>query len=131
MPGRWRLAARRALGVFFLAAGFNHFWHTAFYAAIVPPWLPWHTELVWLSGLAEMGLGALVLWRRHARLAGWGLIALCLAVLPANIHMALHPELFPLFPPAALWARLPLQAVLIAWIWWCTHDAAPPPERTP
>ena len=55
------------------------------------------------------------------RFAGWGLIALLVAVFPANLHMALHPDQYPDIPPAALWGRLPIQAVLIAWAYWFTR----------
>ena len=121
--------SRYLLGVFFIAAGVNHFWHTAFYVAIMPPWLPWHVALVYLSGAVEIGLGALLLFRRWQVLAGWGLIALSLAVFPANIHMALHPELFAQFTPTGLWLRLPLQFILIAWAWWYTRRPARQPVR--
>ena len=119
---RLKTFARNALGVFFIAAGVNHFLNAGFYLAIMPPWLPWPEGLVAASGVAEVALGAMVLVRRFALLGGWGLIALCFAVFPANLHMALNPGLFPQFPPFALWLRLPLQLVLIAWIWWCTHN---------
>ena len=92
--------SRYLLGVFFIAAGVNHFWHTAFYVAIMPPWLPWHLALVYISGAAEIGLGALLLFSRWQLLAGWGLIALSLAVFPANIHMPLNSGLIPQFTPA-------------------------------
>lgn len=107
--------SRYLLGLFFIAAGINHFWHVDFYLAMMPPWLPWHSELVALSGLAEITLGALLLFRRWQALAAWGLIALCVAVFPANVHMALHPELFRQFSPTGLWLRLPLQIVVIVW----------------
>ena len=112
---------RYVLGALFVAAGINHFWHSAFYVAIMPPWLPLHLELVYLSGVAEIALGTLLLLSRWQALAGWGLIALCVAVFPANLHMALHPELFPQFSPQGLWLRLPLQAVAIVWAWWYTR----------
>ena len=121
--------SRYLLGVFFIAAGLNHFWHTAFYVTIMPPWLPWHLALVYISGAAEIGLGALLLFSRWQLLAGWGLIALAVAVFPANIHMALHPELFPQFTPTGLWLRLPLQFVLIAWAYWSTRSPARRPVR--
>ncbi len=103
-----------------------HFLHTGFYVGIVPPWLPWPLTLVWISGVAEIALGAAVLVRPWARWAGWGLVALTLAVTPANVHMALHPERFPEFSAAALWWRLPLQLLLLAWIHWsaCRADGA-------
>ncbi len=126
---RARSAARWLLGVFFVLAGANHFANSGFYVAIMPPWLPWHLELVWLSGVAEIVLGAMVLFRRTQVLGGWGLIALCLAVFPANVHMALHPELFPQFGPLLLWLRLPLQVAALAWIWWSTLSAAARPTR--
>lgn len=106
---------RYLLGAGFIVAGANHFLNAPFYVAIMPPYLPWHLELVYLSGVAEAGLGALVLARRWARPAAWGLIALLVAVFPANLHMALNTGLYPFAPPWALWLRLPLQAVLIAW----------------
>jgi uncharacterized membrane protein len=113
--------ARYVFGVGFIFAGVNHFLMTPFYVSIVPPYLPWPPALVVISGLAEMGLGAALLVRRWSALAAWGLIALLIAVFPANLHMALHPELYPWAPVAALWLRLPLQAVLIAWAFWHTR----------
>ena len=113
--------SRYLLGLFFIAAGLNHFWHTAFYFAMMPPYLPWHLELVYASGIAEAGLGALVLFKRWQLVAAWGLIALSIAVFPANLHMALHPELFRQFTATGLWLRLPLQAVVIAWAYWYTR----------
>jgi uncharacterized membrane protein len=112
-----------APGNLLLGRGVNHFVSPAFYVDIMPPYLPWHLELVYLSGLCEIVLGGLVLLPQYAPVAAWGLIALLVAVFPANIHMALHPELFPKFSPAALWARLPLQAVFIAWAYWYTRGA--------
>ena len=113
--------SRCLLGLLFVAAGLNHFWHTAFYVAMVPPYLPLPLALVYLSGAAELVLGALVLVRRWQAGAAWGLIALSVAVFPANVHMALHSELFTQFSPAGLWLRLPLQAVVIAWAHWHTR----------
>jgi uncharacterized membrane protein len=66
----------------FIDAGANHFLNTPFYVSIMPPYLPWHLALVYLSGVAEMGLGALLLFEQWSVLAGWGLIALLIAVFP-------------------------------------------------
>ncbi len=115
---------RYLLGIGFGLAGANHFLNAAFYVAIMPPYLPWPLELVYLSGLAEIGLGALLLVPRWSRAAAWGLIALLVAVFPANLHMALNSGLYPWAPPAALWVRLPLQAVLIAWAYAYTRPPA-------
>jgi uncharacterized membrane protein len=122
-------ALKYLMAVLYLAGGLNHFLNPGFYLRMMPPWLPWHEALVALSGVAEMLLGALVLVPRFQRLAAWGLIALLVAVFPANVHMALHPGLFPEAPPAALWGRLPLQGLLILWAWWFTRPEAPVPER--
>ena len=103
------------LGLLFVAGGVNHFVSADKYVAIMPPYLPGPLTLVYLSGVAEAALGLLLLVPKFARIAAWGLIALLVAVFPANLHMALHPELFPQFPALALWIRLPLQGVLIAW----------------
>jgi uncharacterized membrane protein len=113
-----RRAAVTVLGLFFLAAGTAHFARTAAFAAIVPDYLPDPVLLVRISGAAELLLGAMVLVPATRRIAGIGLIALMIAVLPANVQMATHSGDFPQFAPLILWLRLPLQAVLIAWAYW-------------
>jgi uncharacterized membrane protein len=111
------------LCVFFAAAGLNHFINPAFYLKSMPPYLPWHLFLIHLSGFFEVALGVLLLAPAYTRVAAWGLIGLLIAVFPANVQMALNPQLYPDFSPAALWLRLPLQAVLIAWVFWFTRPA--------
>jgi uncharacterized membrane protein len=108
---------RRALGPFFIAAGLGHFARPRVYEAIVPDRLPAHRELVYASGVAEIagGVGAMVPATRRA--ARWWLIATLTAIFPANVHMALHADRYRRFPAGALWARLPLQAVFVAWVW--------------
>jgi uncharacterized membrane protein len=110
-----------ALAAFFVAAGVNHFANPDFYVRIMPPYLPAHLELVYLSGVFEVLGGLAVLVPSIRGLAGWGLILLLLAVFPANLHMALHPELCPSMSTFALYARLPLQVVLIAWAYGATR----------
>lgn len=125
MPDLLRVKAvtKYLLGALFIAAGMNHFVNTGFYLKIMPPYLPWHVPLVYLSGIAEVALGALLLFRRSSTIAAWGLILLLIAVFPANLHMAVNSEQFPQFSPSLLWLRLPLQAVLIAWAYWYTRRA--------
>jgi uncharacterized membrane protein len=108
---------RALLGITFLATGVLHFVRPRMYEAIMPRYLPAHRELVYASGIAEIAGGAAVLNARTARPGGWWLIATLLAVLPANVEMAVHAERFPGFPKPLLWARLPFQAVLVAWVW--------------
>ena len=119
---RFKTYSRYLLGVLFIAAGTNHFVMTDLYVGIMPPYLPWPLALVYLSGVAEAGVGILLLFRRWAVWGGWGIIVVCVAVFPANLHMAMNPGLFPQFSELALWARLPLQGVLIAWAYWYTRD---------
>src|SRR4051812_28120668 len=107
----------RLLGAVFVTAGLLHFAKPAVYEAIMPRYLPAHRELVFASGVAEIAGGAGVLHSRTRRVAGWGLIATLGAGFPANVEMAAHADGFGRSPPAALWARLPLQGVLIAWAW--------------
>ncbi len=109
------------LGLLFVLAGINHFVHFAFYVSIMPPYLPYHTALVYVSGAIEVVMGVMLCIRRTERVAAWGLIALIVAVTPANLHMAIHAELYPQYSMAMLWARLPLQGVLIAWAFWFTR----------
>jgi uncharacterized membrane protein len=109
--------ARGILGFTFIVAGLNHFWNPKWYRAIMPPYLPHHALLVDLSGYAEILLGLMVFVPRWARVTRWGLIALLLAVFPANLHMALNPDRYSQIPLWLLWVRLPLQAVFAVWVW--------------
>lgn len=115
---RLKKISRFICGIVFMAAGANHFLNTPFYVSIMPPYLPWHESLVYLSGLGEIGLGGLLLIERWSPMAAWGLIALLIAVFPANVHMAMHPEQYRWAAPLVLWLRLPLQGLLILWAFW-------------
>lgn len=104
-------------GPFFIFAGAMHFIKPRFYLQMMPPWLPAHEFMNYASGVAEVAGGAALMHPdpRVRRAGGWWTIATLLGVYPANIHMALNPDEFPDVPAAALYARLPFQAVFIAW----------------
>lgn len=108
---------RFLLGVVFVGAGAMHFVATSVYVKIMPPGLPDPRLLVQLSGVAEMLGGVGVLVPQTRRPAAWGLVALLVAVLPANGYMAMDHAHWPGIPEWLLWARLPLQLPLIAWAW--------------
>jgi uncharacterized membrane protein len=116
-----KLTLKYLFAILFIAAGSNHFFNISFYLHIMPPYLPRPLLLVYLSGLAEIILGGLLLIHDFARAAAWGLVALLIAVFPANLHMAVNHGLYPEYSETALWARLPLQLVLIAWAYWYTR----------
>lgn len=111
------------LALFMIAMGVGHFVLTKWLVMAMPPYLPWHRELVLVSGVFEIAGGVGLLIPRLRRAAGWGLVALFVAVFPANIHMAMDPVQFGGEPiaPWIWWARLPLQAPLIAVAWWMTR----------
>ena len=123
----WLTLLRGLAAVLFVAAGVNHFVNPGFYEAIVPPGFPAPRLLVAVSGAGEIAGGLGLMVRRLRRPAGWGLIALLVAVFPANVYMAWHAERFAGWgaPAWALWLRLPLQGVLIAWVW---YVAIRPPD---
>jgi len=100
----------------FVFAGILHFVIPRTYESIVPDWLPAHRELVYASGVAEIAAGAALLHPRTRRLGGVLSIATLVAVFPANVHMALNPGRYPV-PGGrlALYLRLPVQALFIAW----------------
>ncbi|MDB4976208.1 MAG: DoxX family protein [Myxococcaceae bacterium] len=118
-----RIAGRFLLAGLMVTMGVLHFTHAESFVSIVPGYLPWPVPLVLISGAFELVLGSLLLLERTRTLAAYGLVALFLAVLPANINMALHPEVqiagLPAWLPqpsaTALWLRLPLQLVFIGW----------------
>ena len=123
-----KVALQWLLTVFMVAAGLNHFISPAPYVAMMPEALPAPLALVYISGVAEIAGGLGLILPATRRAAAWGLIALFVAVFPANINMAINE--LPLgtmhVPTWALWARLPLQLVLIAWAYWFTR---PDPRR--
>jgi uncharacterized membrane protein len=106
---------RSLAGPFFVFAGIMHFVIPKTYKRAMPPYVPAHEAMVYASGVAEIAGGVGLMTRSRRRLAGWWLIATLVAIFPANVHMALHPEDFPDVPGGqpALWARLPLQALFI------------------
>jgi uncharacterized membrane protein len=113
----------RALAAFFVVAGALHFIRPREYEAIVPPYVPRARAAVAVSGVAEVAGGAAA-WTPALRpFTRWWLTALLLAVFPANVHMALHPDQVRglSIPRWLLWARLPVQGVLVAWVWRATR----------
>jgi uncharacterized membrane protein len=120
-----RTILRWLLTVFLVIAGANHFLAPDPYLGMMPAWLPAHVALVYVSGVAEIAGGLGLILPQTRRLAGWGIVALLVAVFPANLNMAIHH--LPLgtreLPTWALWARLPLQPVMMLWAWWCSQPA--------
>jgi uncharacterized membrane protein len=113
----WRL-----LGNVFIGAGVNHFVMGRTYERIVPPSLRDHSKaVVQLSGVAEILGGVGVLVPSTRRLSGLGLIALLAAVFPANLYMARRPDEFRKIPRLALYGRLPLQPLMMLWVWRATR----------
>lgn len=122
------------MSAFYVFAGFNHLMNPELYLAIMPPGLPHPEWLNVLSGLAEIVLGVFVLEPRVRVLAAWGIIALLIAVFPANVYVAAENIGLPGGEPGtgnafANTVRLPLQAVLVVWAWWYTRPD--PPARDP
>jgi uncharacterized membrane protein len=118
--------SRTALAAFFSFAGTMHFVRPKPYEAITPPPFP-KRESVAISGVAEVVGGLAVLHPATRRAGRWWLIALLLAVFPANVWMAVNPEKVEGLgrtgiPRWALWARLPLQPLAMAWVWRATDD---------
>lgn len=118
-----KLVLRILLAIFMIVAGTLHWVAPDPFVKIVPSFLPYPLALVYISGVFEIlgGIGLLV--PPVSQAAAWGLIALFIAVFPANINMAVNQIQMDGIPDSDLlrWGRLPFQAVLIAWAWWYTH----------
>lgn len=123
---------RGLLGVVLVLQGINHFVLDEEMARWIPSWLPSPVLLVHLSGIAEIVLGLALFVPRLRRFAGWGIVALLVAVFPANIEMARRPELLPHVPEILFWIRLPLQLAFVWWVWACVIAVASPrPAQRP
>jgi uncharacterized membrane protein len=119
--------SQRLLAAFFTLAGTMHFVRPRAYEAIMPPYVPAHREAVEVSGVAELAGGLAVISPATRPAARWWLLALLVAVFPANLHMALHPDEVERdgvpaaqIPSWLLWARLPLQPLMMIWVWRAT-----------
>ena len=117
----WRILSLFGLSVFFVYFGIDHFVNPDFYLSIMPPAFPLHAEAVYISGFFEILGGICVLIPSLRKLAGCGLIALLIAVYPANIYMAITPEAFPEMSIGLLYFRLPLQFLFIYWAYSITR----------
>jgi uncharacterized membrane protein len=119
----------------YAAAGFNHLLNPQFYVAIMPPGLPDPKWLNVLSGLAEILLAVFLLEPRTRVLAAWGIIALLIAVFPANVYVAMNNVGIdgPGTGAGGLnWVRLPFQALFLVWAWWYTQpDVETPAPNIP
>lgn len=103
------------MSIFYIITGTLHFVATDFYLRLMPPYIPYHKEMVYISGLAEIILGFGLVANKTRRLSAWGIIALLIAVFPANIHAYVNNvDVFGL-PRWVLLLRLPFQGVLIYW----------------
>ena len=116
------------LSAFFIIFGIDHFVNPDFYLSIMPPNLPFKLEAVYVSGLFEILGGVGVLLAATRKIAGLGLVALLVAVYPANIYMALNPEAFPDVPLSALYFRLILQFLFFYWAYSVSRPSFNPPQ---
>ncbi len=116
----FKLVSLYVMATFYTLAGIAHFVMPKFFLRIMPPYIPWHKPIVYLSGLAEIGLGILLLLPEYSSWAAWGIIALLVAVFPANLYHFTSGGAGMRIPQWLLALRLPLQGVLIAWAWWHT-----------
>ncbi len=114
-----RRIARAFAGPVMVVLGINHFVWPRAYASAIPDVLGAQLALVYISGVAEIAGGMGTMNARTRRAAGWLLIATLVSVYPANVHMAMHPELYPGIPggTVTLVARLPLQVLFVYWVW--------------
>jgi len=112
-----------AMVCLYVVAGISHFVHPQAFMSIMPPWLPWPAMLVLVSGICEVGFGLLLLPVATRRVGAWLIIALLVAVFPANVQMAVN---YAHAQSPYLWIallRLPLQGVLVWWAWQYTKRA--------
>ena len=101
------------MAIAYIVAGINHFWHPDPYVKMIDSFLPYPLALIYISGIAEIACGVGLMIPATRRLAAFGLIFLLLAIFPANIYMAVAHDRWPEIPVWMLYARLPIQLVLL------------------
>ena len=108
------------MAVLYILAGINHFVSPKFYLHIIPPYIPGHKAVNYISGGTEISLGLLLLYPPYSALGAWGIIVLLVAVFPANIYHLTSAKPGRGIPIWILVLRIPFQGVLILWAWWYT-----------
>jgi len=121
-----RYSGLAVIFLYFMVGGIAHFAATEMFVSIMPPYVPFHLQVVYLTGVMEIAAAASLLFVATRYWAGNFLFVFTIAVTPANVHMWLNPELFPDVEPAFLSIRLVLQVVLLAIIWFSTRIPGEP-----
>ena len=106
--------------IFYVLVGIKHFIDPNFFLAIVPPYLPYHLELVYISGIFEILFGVIILFPKYRYWGSVGLILLLIAVFPANIYLFQSVEAQKAIGATqeiATW-RLPVQGIFILVAYW-------------
>tara|TARA_B100000029_G_scaffold435953_1_gene450303 strand:- start:1489 stop:1944 length:456 start_codon:yes stop_codon:yes gene_type:complete len=118
-----QICVRYLVGLSFAWVGITHFTNPDPFVLIMPPFLPWHLALVYISGFFEIAGGLGLLYKPTRRMAGWGLLALLVAVYPANIHMLVNEVYLEGMPKEKwlLWARMPFQFVFALGVLWSAN----------
>ena len=112
------------MGLAYIYVGIRHFIDPDFFLAIMPDYLPYHLEAVYISGICEIALGTMLFFKKYRWIAGWGLILLLIAVFPANIYLAQNEsaqQAIQISETTAL-IRLPFQALFIGLAYWHTKN---------
>jgi len=111
--------------ILYISAGIQHFVNPDWFVNIMPPFLPFHYEAVYISGFFEIILGGMLFFKNTRYIAAWGLIGLLLAVYPANIYLAFNStpqEAIKISAFAASWVRLPIQFIFLGLAYWHTKN---------
>ena len=110
------------MSLFYIWVGIKHFLDPSWFVQIMPPYLPLHKELVYISGGFEILLGVMLLFRKTRFYAGWGLIMLLIAVFPANIYLAQTNGAAMETSATIAWLRLPFQSIFIILAYWHSRE---------
>lgn len=114
------------LGVFFILAGLNHFRSPDFYINIMPDYIPQHALMVQISGVTEIVAGVMLLIPRWSKWGAWFIVAHLVVFFTVHFWMIQHAEdRYADVPLWLLWARIPLQVLLIVWALWFVGDGKP------
>ena len=110
------------MSIFYIQIGVKHFTNPTWFMQIMPPYLPFHIELVYISGAFEIILGMMLIFSKTRYYAAWGLIMLLIAVFPANIYLAQTNGAAMGTTAAIAWGRLPFQAIFIGIAYWHSKE---------